>query len=128
MQLEFVIWHNADKFGSEKEFAHETQRYPGNLVRWMCSRQTRILLRWKVSSRLRRGRQDHQILQSDGEQREAGHERRTRRRDRPRFHRTRNLRDQQGSQDIIATMSSAEDKISPDQHVAKALEIVQKLK
>ena len=28
---------------------------------------------------------------------------------------------------IIATMSSTEDKISPDQHVAKALEIVQKL-
>jgi thioredoxin-dependent peroxiredoxin len=28
---------------------------------------------------------------------------------------------------IIATLSSAEDKISPDQHVAKALEIVQKL-
>src|SRR5665213_2802790 len=28
---------------------------------------------------------------------------------------------------IIATMSSVEDKISPDQHVAKALEIVQKL-
>jgi peroxiredoxin len=28
---------------------------------------------------------------------------------------------------IIATFSSAEDKVSPDQHVAKALEIVQKL-
>ena len=28
---------------------------------------------------------------------------------------------------VIATMSSTEDKISPDQHVAKALEIVQKL-
>ncbi len=28
---------------------------------------------------------------------------------------------------VIATMSSADDKISPDQHVAKALEIVQKL-
>ena len=29
---------------------------------------------------------------------------------------------------IIATLSSADDKISPDQHVQKALEIVQKLK
>lgn len=29
---------------------------------------------------------------------------------------------------IIATLSSADDKISPDQHVEKALEIVQKLK
>jgi peroxiredoxin len=28
---------------------------------------------------------------------------------------------------VIATLSSADDKISPDQHVAKALEIVQKL-
>lgn len=28
---------------------------------------------------------------------------------------------------IIATLSSAEDKITPDQHVQKALEIVQKL-
>jgi peroxiredoxin len=28
---------------------------------------------------------------------------------------------------VIATLSSAEDKISPDQHVQKALEIVQKL-
>ena len=28
---------------------------------------------------------------------------------------------------IIATMSSADDKLSPDQHVEKALEIVQKL-
>ena len=29
---------------------------------------------------------------------------------------------------IVATLSSADDKISPDQHVHKALEIVQKLK
>ena len=29
---------------------------------------------------------------------------------------------------IIATLSSADDKLSPDQHVKKALEIVQKLK
>ena len=28
---------------------------------------------------------------------------------------------------IVATLSSAEDKLSPDQHVQKALEIVQKL-
>jgi thioredoxin-dependent peroxiredoxin len=28
---------------------------------------------------------------------------------------------------IIATLSSTEEKISPDQHIAKALEIVQKL-
>jgi peroxiredoxin len=28
---------------------------------------------------------------------------------------------------IIATLSSTEDKLSPDQHVEKALEIVQKL-
>ena len=29
---------------------------------------------------------------------------------------------------VVATLSSADDKISPDQHVLKALEIVQKLK
>jgi peroxiredoxin len=28
---------------------------------------------------------------------------------------------------IVATLSSADDKLSPDQHVQKALEIVQKL-